>query len=261
MESSEYILSLRQEEPVHHLYVPKVGNRYGMIEVLFYAGRNKQKKNQYGCKCDCGNMILLPSNNLNSSVVACGCLRESNLIKIQKEKKVPTDDLVAIVETRTKYKVLNYYSGLTNTDWEFLCPEHGSFTTQASNIIYGQQGCRKCSETGFNPDKPASLYIHKVSMFGELVGLKFGITNCEVKSRHRQLQRKTIADLSCLFEAHAQDGSLIYHIENEIKKKFHTGVISKDILPDGFTETIEPKLETELLLWLNKEFPQLTYIG
>jgi hypothetical protein len=257
----EDIFSLRQEEPIHHLYVPKVGNRYGMIEVLFYAGRNSRKKNQYACRCDCGNVVLLPSNNLNSSVTACGCLRESNLIKIQKEKKIPVEDLIHIVESKTRFKVLNTYDGLTSSAWEFLCLEHGSFKTQASNVIYSNQGCRKCSETGFNTNKPAALYIHRIEMFGEVVGLKFGITNCEVKSRHRQLQRKTIADLNCLLEVHDQDGSLIYHIENEIKKKFKTGVISKDVLPDGFTETIEPKLETELLLWLSKEFPQIMNIG
>lgn len=261
MESTDYLLSLRQEEPIHHLYVPKVGNRYGMIEVLFYAGRNSRKKNQYACRCDCGNVVLLPSNNLNSSVTACGCLRESNLIKIQKEKKIPVEQLVSRVQDSTKYRVLDYADGLTSSNWEFFCPDHGSFKAQASNVIYSNQGCRKCAEYGFNTSKPASLYVHKVELNGECIGLKFGITNCEVSVRHRQMQRKTIADLNCLFKYYSEDGSLIHFIESEIKKKFETGVISKDILPDGFTETIEPKLETKLLLWLNTEFPQTNYKG
>lgn len=261
MESVDYLLSLKQEEPIHHLYVPKVGNRYGMIEVLFYAGRNSRKKNQYACRCDCGNMVLLPTNNLNSSVTACGCLKESNLIKIQKDKKIPVEELINKVESYTKYKVLNSYDGLTGSNWEFSCPDHGSFKTQAANIIYGQQGCRKCAEHGFNPSKSASLYVHRITMHGECIGLKFGITNCEVSVRHRQIQRKTITDLNCLFQYYSDDGNLIQSIENKIKNKFKTGVVSKDILPDGFTETIEPKLETELLLWLNTQLPQLTYKG
>lgn len=221
-----------------------------MIEVLFYAGRNLNKKNQYACRCDCGNVILLPSNNLNSSVTACGCLRESNLYKIQKERKVPVSELVSIVESKTKYKVLDYFDGLTNSVWEFSCPEHGGFKTQAYNLLYTNGGCRKCADYGFNSSKPASLYVHKVSIDGDCVGLKFGITNCEVGVRHRQLQRKTITDLSCLFEYRSEDGSFILNLENKIKSTFDTGVISKDILPDGFTETISPENESNLIQWL-----------
>lgn len=50
-----------------------VGQRFGSLEVLKYAGNGK-----YECQCDCGNKTyVLTSNLLNGQTKSCGCIRQT----------------------------------------------------------------------------------------------------------------------------------------------------------------------------------------
>lgn len=56
--------------------------KFGLLTVIKEAGRNKHRKVQWECQCDCGNTkvvtgSLLKSGNTNS----CGCFRRNQLIK------------------------------------------------------------------------------------------------------------------------------------------------------------------------------------
>jgi hypothetical protein len=59
-----------------------VGNRYGMLEVLSYVGKDKHSKTLWMCRCDCGKMTEVIGSNLqkgNSN--SCGCARKDSITK------------------------------------------------------------------------------------------------------------------------------------------------------------------------------------
>lgn len=50
------------------------GRRYGMLQVLEFAGRDRDGHTLWLCKCDCGNERVISSRNLRYSK-SCGCKR------------------------------------------------------------------------------------------------------------------------------------------------------------------------------------------
>ena len=59
-----------------------VGNRYGMLEVLSFAGKDKHCKTVWECKCDCGNTIRAVGGNLQKgNSTSCGCARQKSVVK------------------------------------------------------------------------------------------------------------------------------------------------------------------------------------
>lgn len=63
-----------------------------------------------------------------------------------------------------------------------ICPKHGKFRPTVFNHLAGQI-CPECSESGFNPKKPASLYYLKIEN-GKSPLYKIGITNRKVENRY-----------------------------------------------------------------------------
>lgn len=52
----------------------RAGQRFGRLVVLSEAGRDKQGRATWLCRCDCGTEKVIPSRHLGSgSVVSCGC--------------------------------------------------------------------------------------------------------------------------------------------------------------------------------------------
>lgn len=55
------------------------GKRYGMLVVLEYAGKYKSGGTLWKCKCDCGNTVVVRSNDLRTgNTKSCGCFKESS---------------------------------------------------------------------------------------------------------------------------------------------------------------------------------------
>ena len=54
-----------------------IGQRFGRLEIIGYAGRNKRNRKVWICKCDCGNTKEINQDDLKSGRVnSCGCLRK-----------------------------------------------------------------------------------------------------------------------------------------------------------------------------------------
>ena len=56
----------------------KIGDRFGRLTVIAYAGHERSKNGSskllIKCKCDCGNVIITRSNNLTrGDTKSCGC--------------------------------------------------------------------------------------------------------------------------------------------------------------------------------------------
>ncbi len=52
-----------------------IGQKYATLTVVEYIGK-KNKNNYWKCQCDCGEVVTLPTSNLQSRHLrSCGCLR------------------------------------------------------------------------------------------------------------------------------------------------------------------------------------------
>ena len=82
------------------------GKRFGMLTAIRYSGKSNVSQNAiWECKCDCGNICYVDSNNLTSlHTTSCGCLNSSigvnNIIKLLKENNI---------SYATEYKIKDLY--------------------------------------------------------------------------------------------------------------------------------------------------------
>ena len=54
-----------------------IGYRLGKLEVVKYLGKGKYDKHYWGCSCECGGSVVLPTYRITGSIptLSCGCLR------------------------------------------------------------------------------------------------------------------------------------------------------------------------------------------
>ena len=112
----------------------KVGNRYGMLEVIEDLGKDERHNRICLCKCDCGNTIIVKSNDLvrtKGAKTHCGCQTYFKDITGQRFGK-----LVAIEPRgQDKHK---------NTLWLFKCDCGGTIISTPNSVQhqkYPNCGC------------------------------------------------------------------------------------------------------------------------
>lgn len=61
------------------------GERFSRLTVIGISHRNERRRYFWKCKCDCGNEIIVSSNNLKSgNTKSCGCLNKEKMIARKK---------------------------------------------------------------------------------------------------------------------------------------------------------------------------------
>jgi uncharacterized protein YndB with AHSA1/START domain len=109
-------------------------------------------------------------------------------------------------------------------------------------IIYSrtvmETKCPSCAEHGFNPDKISFFYIRDIKINSKRA-FKFGITNQLSGKRETKQKRGFDGSLETIFKIKVI-GHLALSIENKCKDIFgKVGYLTKEELPDGFTETVK----------------------
>jgi hypothetical protein len=98
--------------------------------------------------------------------------------------------------------------------------------------------CPSCAEHGFNPDKLSFFYVRDVKVKNKRA-IKFGITNQLTGKRETKQKRGVDGSLETIFKIKVK-GHLAMSIENKCKIIYgRYGYLTKEELPDGFTETIK----------------------
>ena len=99
-------------------------------------------------------------------------------------------------------------------------------------------GCPSCAEHGFNPGKLSFFYIRDVKVKNKRA-IKFGITNQLTGKRETKQKRGLDGSLETIFKIKVK-GHIALAIENKCKTIYvRDGYLTKEELPDGFTETIK----------------------
>ena len=60
----------------------EVGEKYGRLTVLEYAGMNDRHNALFLCQCECGGQKIATGSGLrNGTIKSCGCLRKEKAFK------------------------------------------------------------------------------------------------------------------------------------------------------------------------------------
>ena len=248
----EEVEVLRKDPPTHYNYINKVGNRYGKLVVVFYAGTSGvRNKHQFACLCDCGSYTLVSTLNLRDKgkTKSCGC--SQNLWKTTIDPNL-IQSRVKKVETDTDYIVEDYGTGKHDREkWTFRCKLHGAFKATFSNVAVKRTQCPCCADIfkGFNQMIPGYFYLNLIERDGTAVALKYGITNSTPEKRIEWISAGTDLKLSNIFSNRFILGANALDMERSFKKQFGGRYISKEEMSDGFTETVPIETLEKSLNW------------
>lgn len=162
----------------------------------------------------------------------CGCGNRVNWT--QEQYKILVDRFCI----KNNYKLVNFNNATLHGDKITLLNRENDILWDVSlrDLLQGKQDSSK-SSSGFNTSKPAHLYIVRWYGFGESY-IKFGITNKSVQTRIKQQSRSAKLDYEILHTFHNESGQSIWDCEKVIKKSMQTRECPKELLPDGYTETV-----------------------
>lgn len=121
----------------------------------------------------------------------------------------------------------------------FRCNFGHEWSATPCNIKSGR-GCPTCHPGGFNPQKPACIYILSFGSF-----IKFGITN-SLKRRLSE-HRSRNGDFLLVYSKHYDNGHLALSWENSIKLSYGGNFVTPIDCPDGHTETLSISLLDKLI--------------
>lgn len=124
----------------------------------------------------------------------------------------------------------------SNTNVLIGCKSCGRYNSQKpANHLHGK-GCKYCCVKGFNATEPCYIYVMKaVGLCEEFY--KVGITK-DVRRRYNDFNR-SFFEVDVMFKHLFETGAEARFVENLVLNDVETGVINKELFPDGHTETFE----------------------
>ncbi|AGG57814.1 hypothetical protein VPBG_00042 [Vibrio phage helene 12B3] len=200
--------------------------------------------------------ITSTKDSLGKGVVPCGCSKNPNYSESQWKIKVQRECNQSgyvfhgfdLSQSGGKFKGQNTKLDLSN-------PTTGNRwqSTSITGFLNKGSGDPSDARYGYNPTLDGRLYLIEWFGFGESY-LKKGITNKETLTRIKQQYRKSKLDYRIIREIHSEDGELIADLEKFLNTRFDGSQCSKELLPDGYTETVEntPEVYQELNSWFDK---------
>lgn len=169
---------------------------------------------------------------------------ECKRLKVNANNRMPETDALSqvsmLANERGDCEVVGFENGYVNASTRNLvmrCFEHGEYKTSRNGFCRGS-GCPSCSKHGYSTTRPGYIYVQKLT--GLVDAIKCGVTNISALERMEQQSRKSKLNHELVFSWYFDDGEKALAIEREIKKKYKefTGFVSREYMPDGFTETL-----------------------
>lgn len=115
------------------------GKKFGKLLVIRYAGSRRQQKDKlWECKCDCGNLTIVPTTRLLHGVTkSCGCYRTES-----RHKRLKPDRLEHL--KHSLFRKLKAVAKRSKISWTLS-------RTEFDNLI--QQSCFYCGGQPSNASK------------------------------------------------------------------------------------------------------------
>jgi tRNA(Ser,Leu) C12 N-acetylase TAN1 len=153
------------------------GDRYDYSHVEYVNNKTPVTIN---CP-DHGNFEQVPTDHLSGKACPdCGVVHSAMA------RRHTTDEFIdkarALHGERYDYSQVEYLGNHTKVT--IICPDHGPFEQTPTNHLF-KCGCPDCAESGFNPNKRATLYYLAIATDDGDTRYKIGITNRTVEERFR----------------------------------------------------------------------------
>ena len=119
--------------------------------------------------------------------------------------------------------------------WFMSCPDCAEIGEAASNNL--QQGKRPCK---CSAHRQQECYINLIVFQDNVLALKFGIANSSKRRAKKQ-------DKSCIYDVYQYRVYVFESVnsckkaERECKQELQCGILTKEEMPDGYTETTHPR--------------------
>ena len=169
----------------------------------------------------------------SSHIRGIGCARcRDDKFRMTKEEFTKKANLLH--NNKYDYGSVVYVDGITPVD--IKCSIHGPFQQQPHTHLT-DHGCPKCSVFGFDKKSNGFFYIQKLTIDGTTIGYKYGIAK-NISKRMKLQSLKSMCEHDIVYE-YGDCGEIIFDLERFVvdkMKKYDT--ISKEIVPDGYTETV-----------------------
>lgn len=192
-------------------------------------------------------------------------LRGGACPKCQNRYVYSENEIVNKIGQITEYKFIKFVTDAgrgVNSRVIVECPHHNPDEKRFSqwettpHALFHGRGCPTHAEYGFNKSKAAYFYLQRLYLADDLIGLKYGITNQNPKSRMNQQSTKSMLRHDLVSSFYLEEGWEIYEFEQSIHNHFkELGVncfLSKEIMPDGYTETVAVNYKDYILTEMSK---------
>lgn len=231
----------------------EIAHKIGLSVVGFIEGYKNINTKNLVVRCHHHGEYVTSLNSIKYAKF--GCIKCAGVSLKTEEDAI--HDIIKEANNRDNITFVCFESGYQGgrvKNLKLMCSTCGEYTTYAQNFLSGK-GCPNCADYGFRPNKKGVLYIQKIIENSFLVGVKFGITNKTSQERMKQQSRVSKFDHEIFYELTLQDGQKILELENKIKEamKGKTSYISKEDMPDGYTETVAPS-ELSTIMYIVKSF-------
>lgn len=218
------------------------------IEFLGWDGPYKKADTKVRLKCSLhgewvGTRVgaIISQTTDKGNCIKCG--NEAGAITRTKDESYFKESFMKTgkFEVDTTFRFIGYKPFTSVRRWEVYCSRCSvTFESTSASLQMGKVGCT-CS-WGFNQKQ---AYINQV-FYGDLIlGLKFGISvNAESRSKNFQRSKDYTIRLACVYQFSSVGDCR--NAEKYCKKALPCVIFSKEMLPDGYTETTYPHYYDEI---------------
>ncbi|QZI87164.1 hypothetical protein MYOV085v1_p0145 [Vibrio phage 355E48.1] len=189
---------------------------------------------------------------LHSSKPSCTKCHHKHLRSVYQSSE--EDVRTQLVENMTQqHTFLRFCEDFNNQNQKFTyyCSDKGlTYTRSIRGFLDGSKGSC-CNGGGFKKELSGYLYI---TCFEDLEGItlnKVGVSNSHPEKRNHEQNRRTgfkfdVKPLAYIFFENGEDALLLEKVLTDL---YESGIVSSEVFPDGFTETILTGQEDLMDLW------------
>lgn len=190
----------------------------------------------------CSGTFEVLRSDLKMGILPCRCSDKPNWTKEQYEYRIKKK----MLENKTTDKFIGFINGFKNINSFFTreCVFHGSYDTRVANYLNSNHSCPLC---GSHSQK--ECYINFIKDKETLIALKFGIAK-DSEERIKSQNRESSFDVKQHGVWSFPDVKSCKSAERYIKKHLPCKVLTKQEMPDGYTETTSVEnLETIIKIY------------
>lgn len=181
----------------------------------------------------CSGVFETPLGDLSRGVVPCRCSPSYYWTQEQYEYRIKKK----MQESNTTDEFVGFIDGFKNAKSKFtrFCKTHGNFETSVHSYLTSNSECPQCAN-----QSQQECYINFIKDGDSVVALKVGIAK-DSEERIKSQNRESSFDVEQFAVWEFPSVKACKSSESYVKKHLPCRFLSKEQMPDGYTETTSPE--------------------